>query len=175
MKEEFDLDKPQKPMPYQVPPGFFEGITHATLKEAKRREAATATPKSAFPWQIWAMAASVAVLLAVGYFLWADAPTTRQPIAKAGGQHAPVARHEAKPVLAPPVTPKAQKKIESKPEAAMAQEKASNREPRLATRKLEAGPEESLDNLLASLSDEEVAELAAIAASETYVYEESLQ
>ncbi|GAA4300778.1 hypothetical protein [Nibribacter koreensis] len=176
MNEEFDLVNENKAMPYQVPAGFFEGITQATLQEAKRREALTTT-KSKTIWggYSWAVAASLALLLVAGYYLLKkpqpSPPALVRTEVKPAPAATPVERNE--PVTSVSVTQ--EKYVAVNKEEAKTQAKGQ-KQTRAAVPDPTPKPEkaESLDKFLAALTDQELAELAAMAASETYVYEESL-
>ena len=56
-----------KKMPYYVPNGFFEGITEKTLDEARLRE--KSRRKYVLLWRSMAIAASLTALVAAGYLL----------------------------------------------------------------------------------------------------------
>ncbi len=56
-----------KKMPYSVPDGFFERITGKTLEEAHRRE--KIRRKKITLWRTLSVAASLAALFTIGYFL----------------------------------------------------------------------------------------------------------
>lgn len=177
MKEEFDLENEKRAMPYQVPADFFENITQATLQEAKRREAlANAAPKTNWGRSVWAIAASLALLLVAGYYLLREPQAVQPAIVRTESKPAPASTPvvNLEPVTTQPVA--TQKQIAHiKGEA----------EPRTKNKKqnilispkptAKPGQPESLDRFLAALTDQELTELAAMAATETYVYEESLQ
>lgn len=67
MEKESEFWESGKKMPYSVPDGFFEGITGKTLEEAHRRE--KIRHKKITIWRTLSVAASIAALLAIGYFL----------------------------------------------------------------------------------------------------------
>ena len=175
MKEEFDFDKVGKQMPYQVPDGFFKDITQATLAEAKRREQPEPARTALLPlWKVLSVAASVAVLLVAAYFL-----TARQTEQSAR----PMATVTHQPAVSRPATV-AQKEENAPQELAHApQEKhqpqaiakvsSAKKEKQLNKTPKPMAPE-TLDNLLASLSDEELQQLALAAEAEEYVYGETL-
>ena len=56
-----------KKMPYSVPDGFFDRITEKTLNEARLRE--KARRKYVLIWRSMAIAASLTALVAIGYLL----------------------------------------------------------------------------------------------------------
>lgn len=56
-----------KKMPYCVPDGFFDGITEKTLDEARQRE--KSRRKYVLIWRSMAIAASLTALVAAGYLL----------------------------------------------------------------------------------------------------------
>jgi len=62
-----DFQEVGKKMPYSVPPGFFEGITDKTLEKACQRE--KARRKLILIWRSMAIAASLTVLIITGYLL----------------------------------------------------------------------------------------------------------
>jgi HPt (histidine-containing phosphotransfer) domain-containing protein len=176
MKDEFDLENSSKEMPYQVPAGFFDGITQATLQEAKRREAFSAPPQAkSSTWQMWSVAASIAVLLVAAYFLL-KGPQTQQPeLAQIEKVQGPAVVQDTTTRVVPlpqPATPQKPVKLQTTELAQTTHPKKKN-SPAASQKKVTQQPE-SLENLLAALSDEEVAELAALAETEAYVYEETL-
>ncbi len=68
MNNNSDFEKIGKKMPYYVPAGFFNSITEKTLVEAKQREKALQR-KHVFIWRSIATAASLTVLLVFGFQL----------------------------------------------------------------------------------------------------------
>jgi hypothetical protein len=64
-----------KKMPYYVPDGFFEGITEKTLDEARLRE--KSRRKYVLIWRSMAIAASLTALIAAGYLLINLFPTEK--------------------------------------------------------------------------------------------------
>lgn len=64
-----------KKMPYYVPDGFFEGITEKTLDEARVRE--KSRRKYVLIWRSMAIAASLTALIAAGYLLINLLPTEK--------------------------------------------------------------------------------------------------
>lgn len=64
-----------KKMPYYVPDGFFEGITEKTLDEARLRE--KSRRKYVLIWRSMAIAASLTALIAAGYLLINLLPTEK--------------------------------------------------------------------------------------------------
>ncbi|AMM52570.1 hypothetical protein TH61_17210 [Rufibacter sp. DG15C] len=176
MKDEFDLENSSKKMPYQVPAGFFEGITQTTLQEAKRREATTGDPQEKkSSWQIWSVAASIAVLLVAAYFLLRG-PQHKQPeLARTEKMQVPVAVQDTNTKGMPSPAPTVPEKPVNQKTIEVAQTHPLNKKnsPSAVQKKVMQQPE-SLENLLAALTDEEVAELAALAETEAYTYEETL-
>ena len=176
MKEEFDLDNLKREMPYQVPAGFFAGVTQATLQEAKRREAALNQPKPApqFGWQVWSVAASIAVLLVAGYLLWkGPQPVSPEMAQQARPKLAPAVVKDTLTVAAP--LPTIQEKQVARSTVKITPPETRKQETSPVTNQpVKVEKAENLENLLATLTDEEVAELAGFAASESFVYEETL-
>ncbi len=178
MEEEFDFDKVGKRMPYKVPSGFFNKITEETLAEAENR--AAAKKKTTFGlWQVLSVAASVAVLLTVGYFMYtgrhqehtdknmivATEPTATEPTEAPVADAVPVPEPE-QPVATVPeqpklaVVPKPKTRSEKVPEQQQAPAQTEN--------------PETLDEILASISDEDLLQLAALAETDLYVYEQTI-
>ncbi|WP_048920842.1 hypothetical protein [Rufibacter radiotolerans] len=174
MKEEFDIEKMGKQMPYQVPSGFFEEITSKTLAEAKRRSA----PSKSFSlgsWKMLSIAASVAVLLLAGYvfFLRQQDPAPKMAQVKTAPVAAPETQATPETVTAP--VPANQPKVATatKPARTVAPARAALPNPKPQVSKPERT--ETLEELLATISDEELQQLAAIAESEEYVYGETIE
>ncbi|MCE5347530.1 MAG: hypothetical protein LLG13_14770 [Bacteroidales bacterium] len=72
MNSESEFQKVGKKMPYSVPEGFFDQITGRTLVKARQRE--KIHRKTVLMWRLAAVAASVAVLFALGYLVLSPLP-----------------------------------------------------------------------------------------------------
>lgn len=67
MKEDFEFQRIGKGTAYKVPDGFFDSITYKTLQKAKLRE--QNHKRNLTLWRTLAVAASLAVLVTVGYLI----------------------------------------------------------------------------------------------------------
>ncbi len=67
MKNEFDFEKIGKKIPYSVPERFFEDITNLTLEKARQRDRKIKIRKLLV---LYSSAASVLILIAVGFLLF---------------------------------------------------------------------------------------------------------
>lgn len=159
-----DFDNIGKRMPYKTPEGFFDRIAEQTLAEAERREGLKKTrtfPKTT----IFAMAASISLLIVLSYFLVFHRQADEKPWAPEKIIVIASVAKEEKPETVKPVAeevPAAQKST-AKP-AAKVPEKQS-----LAKVK---NPE-TVAEVLASFSDEEIQLLAALADTDLQVYEQT--
>jgi hypothetical protein len=141
-----------KKLPYKAPDNFFETAALKTIQEAKCRE--RKTHKNNYLWRSVAIAASIATIGLVGYFMLNTETKTETQ----------VVIQESKPANQPnPVTVAVQPKAETlpfkksvKPEK-VAQPAVINEEPR-----------ENLDELLADLTDEELLQMAAMIKSDPF-------
>ncbi|GAB2539638.1 hypothetical protein [Rufibacter soli] len=174
MKEEFDLNKIGKNMPYQVPSGFFEEISAQTLAEAKRRSHSTRA-FSIVSWQVLSIAASVVLLLLAGYLFLPASRNQTPHVAQVApaAMTVPQAPEITETTPSPPVV--------ASPEVAAVSEPAQTKKPAKlalpAPVPPKAKPEktETLDQLLASISDDDLQQLAALAESEEFVYGETIE
>jgi len=66
MKNDFDFEKIGKKIPYSVPDRFFEDITKTTLEKARQRERKIKIRKLLV---LYSSAASVLILIVIGYLL----------------------------------------------------------------------------------------------------------
>ena len=176
MEDNFDFDKVGKKMPYKVPPAFFDKITESTLAEAERRAAAKKQTTWFSLWPAMAVAASVALLLTIGYFVYSGRtasdnnlavtepqPTTEQKAVTAEPQALPESMEMQQPALA---------QTDRQPQEPGT--KMKKEQPKSHTLPKAQKPE-SLDDVLANISDEELMLLAAVAETDLNVYEQTFE
>ncbi|MDX5419583.1 MAG: hypothetical protein LPK09_10235 [Hymenobacteraceae bacterium] len=173
MEENFDFDKVGKKMPYKVPPAFFEKMTESTLAEAERRS--TVKKQTWFTlWPAMAVAASLALLLTIGYFVYTGQTTSDDMMAvqeQEVKQEAPAAE-EIQVIPNEENTEQpgmAQVEQPAKPGPVVALEQPK---PDVLPRATKA---ETLDDVLANISDEELMLLAAVAETDLIVYEQTFE
>ena len=146
MNSEFDFDKIGKQTPYKVPKGFFDDITNRTLEKAKERERKSKIRRITV---VVSVAASFLVVVSLAVLL-----NNRQ--ANQGPEIV---------VVTEPVenkTPAIDSVVSNKTEALKTEKEVE--EP------LAAKPE-TLDNLLAEMTDEELGQLADHLNDELFVDE----
>jgi hypothetical protein len=134
-----------KKMPYKVPDDFFEHAALKTLQEAKRRE--HESRKAIYSWRSVAVAASLAVIGFVGYFMLnKDAKPETQIVVQ-----------DSKPVVQPIVGIKVvQPSVDTLPaKKVISQEKV---QPAV----VKEVPSENMDEILADLTEEELLQMAAM-------------
>ena len=177
MKEEFDFTNVGKRMPYQVPTDFFDKITEITLAEAERRAGGEKKHKISMLWAL-SVAASVTLLLAVGYFVYTGSTKKEELVAQSVVKEVPVAvvPHVSEvPAVSDTMTRPETKVAEQEPaliaEAKPVKEKVTQEIVVQETSK--SGEPASFDAILKSMSDEEILQLAALAEADLYVYEET--
>ena len=178
MKEDFDFDKVGKRMSYKVPSDFFDQITDQTLAEAERRNNVQEKPVLSF-WRAMAVAASLAILLTVGYFVYTGKTADEQIIAvteqKSQQQPHPEASDKpssevtALPEGAPVTAPSENQAIAA---TTKAPDTAAKTQPQQLAK---AEKPETLDDVLANISDEELMLLAAVAETDLNVYEQTFE
>jgi hypothetical protein len=142
-------------MPYSVPDGFFNRITEKTLVEARLRE--KARRKHILIWRSMAIAASLTALIATGYLLinFLQPGKTEQAVQNMNsGLQEEVKIEEFREVTdsIPVKNDYADKITESK---------STNR----------SMDEEGINDVLTSLTDEELLELAALIKSDMFIEE----
>ncbi|MBC5991517.1 hypothetical protein [Pontibacter cellulosilyticus] len=178
MKEDFNFDKVGKRMPYKVPSDYFDKVTEQTLAEAERRKSASKKPSFTF-WSTMAVAASLAILLTVGYFVYTGKTANDQIVAvteqKSQQPHpetteksasvAAAAEPEAAPVRAP-------SEDQAMAATTQAPANASKTKPQQLAK---VEKPETLDDVLANISDEELMLLAAVAETDLNVYEQTFE
>lgn len=176
MKEEFDFTNVGKRMPYQVPSEFFDKITEITLAEAERRAGAEKKHQISLLWAL-SVAASVTLLLAVGYFVYTGS-TKEEMVVQSVSKEVPVAvvPHVSEvPAVSDTMTRPEAKVAEQEPaliaETKPVKEKVTQEIVVQETSK--SGEPASFDAILKSMSDEEILQLAALAEADLYVYEET--
>jgi hypothetical protein len=174
MEEDFDFDKVGKRMPYKVPSGFFDSIAGSTLAEAEKRAAAKKEQTPPVLWRVLAVAASVAVLVTIGYFMYTGSKLKNDNLL-AGAVNIGAAGSDTLLIPEPvhPLATQNKSKAAPGPKAANAPipEQQQQQQQQLAS----AAKPETLDEILASISDEELLLLAAIVKSEQYVYEQTVE
>lgn len=172
MKDEFNLDKIGRRTPYNVPAGFFETITQDTIAEAEKR--ANKTKNKVWLWQPITAAASVFLLLTVGYFLFTGESQGNEQIAKKETvitTEVPLATYPDSIAVAANRT-KPRIVDRNVPFTLDATTKPSDKA--LTSTKAGQGVKpETLEELLETLSDDELMQLTALVESELYVYEQT--
>ncbi|MBN2665628.1 MAG: hypothetical protein JXR67_03900 [Bacteroidales bacterium] len=150
-----DFQEVGKKMPYSVPPGFFEGITEKTLDKARQRD--KARRKHVLIWRSMAIAASLTVLIVAGYLLINVLPTgnTEQAAQNTGaGPQNEVQNGELAEVI----------------DTVPVKEDFDNKETAISTVN-GIQDEEGINDVLSSLTNEELMELAAMLASDMFMDE----
>jgi len=150
-----DFQEAGKKMPYSVPPGFFEGITEKTLEKARQRE--KVRRKHVLIWRSMAIAASLTVLIVTGYLLINVLPkeNTGQAAQNIGaGPQYDVQNGELAEVM----------------DTVPVKEAFNNKETEIKTVN-GVQDEEGINDVLSSLSNEELSELAALLASDMFMEE----
>src|SRR5688500_10280027 len=165
-------------MPYKVPAGFFDKITESTLAEAERR-GSIKKETTWFSWPAMAVAASLVLLLAFGYVYYLnrteqkdqvaviDKPTVKSTPAEMAAKTETNAPLE--PTVVPPVPEKAKTQVTA--ETTKTATQAKPKPAQLA----KAEKPESLDEVLANISDDELMLLAAVAETDLNVYEQTFE
>ncbi|WP_242917434.1 hypothetical protein [Pontibacter liquoris] len=176
MKEDFDFDKVGKRMPYTVPPAFFDKITESTLAAAARREPVKKRSRSSL-WPAMAVAASIALLFTLGYLVYTGKTSPNEPRValreNEGQQHKPAVAEQADKAM-----PSATEEVAAKPGK---QTMAADIQPADTATKpqkdqlIKAQKPETLDEVLANISDEELVLLAAVAESELNQYKQTFE
>jgi hypothetical protein len=150
-KEEFrDFGKK---LPYREPDGFFEQLSEKTLQQAKRRE--QSRKKSLVLWRSMAVAASLSALALLGYYLFEPEKAMNNQIVL-----------EQQPVEQLPFK---SQKIIKQPEVLKITESVSEKEPDKIVP--EENSSEGIGDVLADLSDEELAQLAAMYQADAFISE----
>jgi hypothetical protein len=173
MKEEFDFEKIGKQTPYKVPPDFFNTVTENTLAEAESR--VKENRRNIFRiWPSISVAASFLLLLIAGYFIFTNKTEEK-------GKMAQIVHSKTPDIILPEVTdtlkPRA---VQQNPAAYAKAEPEKQKEQSPVVAKIEkqqithAPKQETLDEILAGITDKELLELAALAETELYVYEETI-
>lgn len=168
-------------MPYKVPPTFFEQIAESTLAEAERREAAKKQPWLRM-WPAMAVAATIALLLTVGYVLFTGKTTNEPTIAVTENKRPPSTPEKedrsdigtSAATEATAVAPETQTMAAvTKPADTILKSPARTTPPTGQQTKAEAP--ETLDHVLANVSDEELMLLAAVAETDLNLYEQTFE
>ncbi|MFD2512477.1 hypothetical protein ACFSRY_01250 [Pontibacter locisalis] len=178
MEKEFDFKKVGKRMPYKVPSDFFGNITEETLAEAERRSGNNKRHSSSM-WWIVSVAASVILLIAVGYFVYTG-KKEEKVMATTKGTQAPVAslpqvradQQNADTMTRPEVSVTEQRlpvTLQADSDKVSVPSEQASEQKQLA----QVDKEESFDEILRSISDEELLEMAAVAEADLYLYEET--
>ena len=173
MEDNFDFDKVGKRMPYKVPPAFFDKITETTLAEAERRSGFAKKQVSIKWWPAMAVAACLALLLAIGYALYTGRSVNDSRMAVSEQEKAEQTLTPDEKLEAPAPTEEqptlAQVEVKTQPEKKVAEEKPK---PTISPK---TGKAESLEDVLASLTDDELMLLAAVAETDLNVYEQTFE
>lgn len=144
-----------KKMPYTVPDGFFDGITEKTLEKARQRE--KARRKYVLIWRSMAIAASLTALIVTGYLL-----INLLPPGKTG--------QTAQNITARPQNEVQNGELAEVKDTLPVKEEFNNNESE-ATTTTEEIYDEGINDLLTSLTNEELMELAAMLASDMFMEE----
>lgn len=142
-------------MPYTVPDGFFEGITEKTLEKARQRE--KARRKYILIWRSMAIAASLTALIVTGYLL-----INLLPLRDTG--------QTAQNINAGPQIEVQNEELAEVKDSLPVKEDFDNNESE-ATTTIEEMDEEGINDLLTSLTNEELMELAAMLYSDMFIEE----
>lgn len=141
-----------KKLPYKAPDYFFESVALKTLQEAKRRE--SESRKTIYLWRSVAVAASLAAIGFVGYFMLNnDAKPETQIVVQ---ESKPAVEPIIEPAVVQPSVDTISAKESIKPEKVAP--------PTVATEE----PNENMDELLADLTDEELLQMAALIKSDPF-------
>ncbi|MBN2864251.1 MAG: hypothetical protein JXN62_13870 [Bacteroidales bacterium] len=155
MNYDFEFQEVGKKMPYSVPDGFFDGITEKTLEKARQSE--KSRRKYVLIWRSMAIAASLTALIVTGYLLIN--------------------------LLLPGNTEQAAQNISAGPQIGVQNEELAEVEDTLvvkedfdnneneATTTTEEMDKEGINDLLTSLTNEELMELAAMLTSDMFMEE----
>ena len=150
MKNEFKFEKIGKKVPYSVPDRFFENITKLTLEKARQRERKIKIRKLLV---LYSSAASILILIATGFFLLTnkqDHPETT--IVQSVTEEKILQDIQPEEIFR---TDTIEKQIEDE----------SENQPALQTH------ENSIDILIAEMSDEELQQLEAVVNGELFLDE----
>lgn len=141
-----------KKMPYKAPDDFFERASLKTLQEAKRRE--RESRKTIYLWRSVAVAASLAAVGFLGYFMLnRDTKPEIQIVVQDSN---------------PEVRPAIEKEV-VQPSADTLPVKELIKPEKMETRSVTAEePNENMDELLADLTDEELLQMAAMVKSDPF-------
>ncbi|GAB3195858.1 hypothetical protein ABID22_001638 [Pontibacter aydingkolensis] len=178
MEDKFDFDKVGKRMPYKVPQDFFDKITESTLAEAERRNNVTKQPKLLL-WRALSVAASLVILFTVGYFMYTNRTAPKENIIAAAQQdtlqNTPVVNGDLPETRELPnqetTTAKARPE---KPTIATAPKTPAPAESQQPIQLAKTDRPETLDDVLASITDEELFLLAAKAETGLVTYEQTI-
>jgi hypothetical protein len=144
-----------KKMPYTVPDGFFDGITEKTLEKARQRE--KPRRKYVLIWRSMTIAASLTALIVTGYLL-----INLLPPGKTG--------QTAQNITAGPQDEVQNGELGIVIDTVPVKEDYDNKENE-ANRVTGIQDEEGIDDVLSSLTNEELMELAAMLASDIFMEE----
>lgn len=178
MENNFDFDKVGKRMPYKVPEHFFDKIPESTLAEAERRQSIK-KETSWFSWPAMAVAASLVLLLVFGYVFYMNRTVQDTEVAILDEEVIPAERAKVAanteiieppaPTVVAPVSEKAETRITT--ETTKPAKQAIPKPAQLA----KSDKPESLDDVLADITDEELMLLAAVAETDLNVYEQTFE
>ena len=141
MKKEFDFEKSGKKLPYPVPEDFFRNITEKTLKKAKERQ-----QKAKFRKLVFTAAASVLIAVAIGFSV--------------------IVSRQNKTEVAESIQP--EPKIENNTVQRGSNINTNNSTDQAAKNTVTEKPE-TLDKLIANMSDQELNELAEVLSVEIFM------
>jgi hypothetical protein len=179
MEDNFDFDKVGKRMPYKVSEDFFEKITESTLAEAERRNSIK-KETTWFSRPAMVVAASLVLLLAFGYVFYLNRTDQKDKVAVVDEPTETTAPAEMAAntetndplgpiIVVPPVPEKAKSQV-----IAETTKTATHSKPKSA-QLAKAEKPESLDEVLANISDDELMLLAAVAETDLNVYEQTFE
>jgi len=150
-----DFQEAGKKMPYSVPPGFFEGITEKTLEKVRQRE--KVRRKHVLIWRSMAIAASLTVLIVTGYLLINVLP--KEHIEQASQNTGAGPQNEVQ-----------NGKLAEVMDTLPVKEDSDNKETEINT-VTGIQDDEGINDVLSSLTNEELMELAAMLASDMFMEE----
>jgi hypothetical protein len=152
MKQTDDFLKFGKPLPYQEPDGFFDGLSQRTLEIAKQRT--RNHNKLKIVWKSMAVAASIAALVFLGFLIQEKQPEPVVAEIHTQTIETPVVQEQTESPIQEPTIVSEQKYPEKEISTALA--------------------EENVNDILAELTDEELLQMAAMFEADLFTNETDL-
>lgn len=141
MNNDFDFEKIGKKTPYSVPDRFFEDITKTTLEKARQRERKLKIRKLLV---FYSSAASVLILIAIGFFLMTGKPNQSETtIARTFTEEKALQDIQPEEIIKPDTI---ERQIEDEPEIQSATDISEN----------------SIEKLIAGMSEVELRQLETV-------------